>query len=148
MFITNFLKMELDENKYEIFHKGESDMKICGVPFSFKKITGKACIALDWSKNKDDFKKDYFTNDIIIMNLKSGKWWKNGNNETIDAGLYFISKEYCSKNIKLTSNNKTNSLISNEYVYNMLLDCVKKNKFIKFPDSNKIYKFDILKAFS
>ncbi len=113
MFITKFLEKELDKDKYEIFHKGESDaaesslmlfrkkrdaaesslmlfrkkrdaaesslmlfrekrdMKICGVPFSFKKITGKACIALDWSKNKDDIKKDYFTNDIIIMNLKS-----------------------------------------------------------------------------
>lgn len=148
MFITNFLKNELDKEKYEIFHKGESDMKICNIPLSFKKITGKACIALDWSKNKDEFKKDYFTNDIIIMNMKSGQWWKNENNQTIYAGLYFINKEYCKKNIILSSNNKTNSLINNESVYFMLLDCIQKNKFIKIPESNAIYKFDILNAFT
>lgn len=122
-------------------------MKICGIPFSFKKITGKTCISLDWSKNKDNFTKKYFTNDIIILNLKSGKWWKNTNNTFIDAGLYFIDKNYCLENIKLSSNNKTNSLINAKCVYNMLLDCIKKNKFIKIPASNKTYEFNILNAF-
>jgi hypothetical protein len=74
MYITSFFNNELDNNKYEIFHKGESDMKICEIPFSFKKITGKSNIALNWSKNKDNLKKNYFTNDIIIMNLHPRKF--------------------------------------------------------------------------
>lgn len=147
MYVTNFLKKELDADKYEIFHNGESDMKICNIPFSFKKITGKTCIALDWSKN-NNFKRYYFMNNIIIMNLKSGKWWQNGNNDIIGAGLYFVNKNYCSKYIKLSSNNKTNSLISSDFVYNMLLDSIRKKKFIKIPNNNRIYTFNILKAFS
>ena len=147
LYITNFLKKLLNPKYYKIFHKGECDMEIHGVSFSFKKITGKTCIALDWSKNKANFKKDYFTHDIIIMNLKSGMWWKKCNNTYINAGIYFVDKEYCLQNVKLSSNNKTNSLITDIFVYNMLLDCIEKNHFIPIPDHQKICEFDILKAF-
>ena len=148
MYITNFFKKILNPKYYKIFHKGECDMKIYEVPFSFKKITGKTCIALDWSKNNENFQKDYFTNDIIIINLKSGMWWKKNNNKYINAGIYFINKEYCLQNIKLSSNNKTNSLISDVFVYNMLLDCIEKNNFILIPEHKKLFVFDILNAFN
>jgi hypothetical protein len=68
MFLCEFLKSELHE--YVDFHNGESDMKICDIPLSQKKINGKSAIALDWSKNNLNGKiKNYFTNHILILNL-------------------------------------------------------------------------------
>lgn len=142
-FIIEIFEEILDKEKFEPFHKGESDMKICGIPFSFKSNKPQSSIALNWSKNKNDFNKSYFTTHIMILIKESRKWWKKNNNEMIYAGLYFIDKEYCVKNVKITSNNKTNALVSNKYVYNMLLDSVKKNRFLKIPDSNKTYKYSV-----
>jgi hypothetical protein len=54
--MNTFLKNKLPD--YHENHKGESDMVICGLPFSLKKINGKSTCALDWSKNEKDEKDE------------------------------------------------------------------------------------------
>lgn len=147
IFITNFFSKNFN-GKCDIYHNGECDLKISNIPLSFKKISGKSSIALDWSKNKNNFKKKYFTTNILILNLKTGRWWKKENNKIIYSGIYIIDKEYCIEYVKLSSNNKTNSLISSEFVYEMLIHCIDKKKFIKIPECNKTYEFNILNSFT
>jgi hypothetical protein len=50
MLLCSFLKEKLP--LYSDYHDGESDMKLCDIPLSQKKINGKSTIALDWSKNE------------------------------------------------------------------------------------------------
>jgi hypothetical protein len=154
MFITDFFKKKLC--KYEEYHYGEADLKLCNTPLSLKKITGKSDIALDWSKNKDNFIKEHFIYHIIIINLKTEQWWKKTPkihqdniiyNDNIESGIYIINKEFC-KQFELFKNNKTNTLIKNHDVYKMLKESISHNLYIKIPPHNKIVTFDILNAFS
>lgn len=167
MFVNLYFKSKLNDHK--IFHIGENDMKICNMPLSLKKINGKSIIALDWSKNKskniksvennnyannnDDNKcdKKYFTDNIILINLKSSKWWKNeknGYNNDIPAGIYIIDKYFCRCNVKLECNNKSNSLIKSHYLYQTIKNSISRNLFIKIPEHNKEIKFNIMNAFN
>jgi hypothetical protein len=156
IFISSYFSKKL--NKYIEYHYGESDMKILDVPLSQKKINGKSNIALDWSKNNKVNVKEYFDTHIMIINTKTEKWWKikpknKINNKisydkTIKSGIYLIDKNFCKKYIKLTNNNKTNSLIESQYLYIMLQRSILQNLYIEIPDSNKDIKFNILNAFS
>lgn len=159
MFLTEYLTNIIES--YEACHEGESDCKILNIPISIKKINGKSTIALDWSKNGDDSKKrERFETDIMVVNLKSCKWWKEcpqgATQEEKDAGyyssimkagIYIISHKYCKNNITLSSNNKTNNLIDNKQLYNMLKESIRENMVIEFPTEFPTYKFNILKAF-
>ena len=157
MFLSNFLKQKL--TKYSESHDGESDMKICGLPLSQKKINGKSTIALDWSKNEKKSQRERFACDIIIINLKTEKWWKkNPNktiakpkniiyNDTIPAGIYIIDKKFCKYYVKLSSNNKTDTLIESQYLYMMLNRSISQNLFIGLPTPNQELKFNISNAF-
>lgn len=150
-FIMQFFEEHLDKSKFTEYHKKESDLKICKIPLSLKKISGKTQIALDWSKNKTEIKKDYFTNNIMIINLKSGKWWHKGDNtKQIGYGIYIIDKNFCKKNVEpfLASNNKTNTMIKPQYVYEMIMDSIQKENFIELPEINKKYKlrFDFVQS--
>jgi len=129
---------------YKEFHYGESDMKIWDVPFSQKKISGKSSLALNWSKNKTPGVYNPFNCHIIIINLKTVRWWKD--TAEIPAGIYFINKEFCKKNIVLTSNNKTDTLIDCKEVYKMLMYSIKHSLYISFPHPAPC-KFDITRAF-
>ena len=144
---------------YSDYHNVESDMKICDMPLSLKKINGKSTIALDWSKNETKTKREHFSCNIIIINLKTEKWWKNNPTnkisninirytDIIPAGIYIIDKQFCKYFIKLSSNNKTNTLIESQYLYIMLKHSISQNLFIKLPSYNKELKFNILNAFS
>ena len=155
MLINEFLEKYIP--KFKECHVGEADCKINNIKFSFKKINGKSTIALDWSKNPENSKKrTYFTCDILILNIKSQKWWKKGllksidNNlvftEEIPSGFYFIDKK-CKEWVKLSSNNKTNSLIKNQYLYKMLKLSLNSNLFIKLPEPKEIMKWTIIKGF-
>jgi hypothetical protein len=160
MFICNYFQNKLPE--YSEFHNGECDMKICDVPLSQKKINGKSIIALDWSKNETDLHKDYFSSHIMIINLKTEKWWKtkplklasgfkNTNvcyNDVIPSGIYLIDRKYCKKCVVLAKNNKTNSLIENSFLYLMLKRSIAQNLFIEIPEPNTKIQFNILNAFS
>lgn len=151
--VSKFFEIKLSE--YTENKQGESDMKICNIPFSFKKINGKSNIALDWSKNKNIGSKEHFKYHILIINLKTSKWWKNGPkvkdnityNDTIKAGIYIIDKNYCKSNITLLSNNKTNTLIDSISLYKMIKDSISKNLYIEIPKSDKHIVFNILNAF-
>jgi acetyl-CoA carboxylase beta subunit len=129
-------------------------MKISNVPVSLKKINGKSTIALNWSKNKsqDDTTK-YFSQHIVVINLKSEKWWKKPlNNDVIYtkeilAGIYFINKFFCRRYITLTENNKSNSVIDSKNIHKMLDHSISRGLYIQLPDPNKKIKFNILKAF-
>ena len=154
MFISKFFETKLKE--YTEYRNGEADMKICNIPLSQKKINGKSTIALDWSKNNSPCKKEYFTNNILIINLKTEQWWKAAPkdkqddiiyNDTINAGIYIINKNYCKNNIKLSSNNKTNTLINNESLYRMIKNSITDNLYIEIPAPTKDIEFNILNAF-
>lgn len=143
---------------YIEFHKGESDMKINNTCLSQKKINGKSNIALDWSKNDTENKKEQFESILFIINLKTEQWWKispkNRYNEKIiyntiiESGIYLIDNKYCKKFVKLSKNNKTNTLIESQYLYTMLKRSLFQQLFIKIPEPNKVVIFNILDAFS
>ena len=134
-------------------------MKIYNTNLSLKKINGKSSIALDWSKNNTDNKKKYFNTHIMIINLKTQQWWKkspniksNNNkftiyNDEIKMGIYFIDKKYCKTRIKLSENNKTNSLIDSQYLYLMLQRSKRLGLCLELSTPNEIIKFSILNAF-
>ena len=157
MLICNFFQQKMSE--YTEYHNGESDMKICNIPLSQKKINGKSTIALDWSKNKFESGREHFSSDIIIINLKSEQWWKNTPkktvsniqvtyNDTIPAGIYIIDKQFCKYYVKLSSNNKTDTLIESPFLYIMLKRSLHLNLYISLPVPNAQLTFNILNAFS
>jgi hypothetical protein len=158
MFISKFFQENVKE--FTESHSGESDMKIYNTKLSLKKINGKSTIALDWSKNDTDNKKNYFNTHIIIINLKTQQWWKTTPNKSITnnkiityndeikMGIYFIDKKYCKRYIKLSSNNKTNSLIDSQYLYLMLQRSIRLRLYLELPTPNKNVCFNILHAFS
>lgn len=94
---------------------------------------------------------------MMIINLKSEKWWKKrppkDNEEKVDfklsipSGIFFIDKNYCKKHVVLTSNNKSNELIENKYLYMMLRNCIENQLYLPFPEANDRYSFNILSAF-
>lgn len=157
MFVCHYFNSKLTE--YVDFRKGESDMKICDIPLSLKKINGKSIIALNWSKNKQEIRLDNFDSHIIILNLKSEKWWKKSPkkitssiniiyNDTILCGLYIIDKPFCKQNIILSQNNKTNTLIDSQMLYMMLKRSIFLNLFIELPKPDNRITFNIMNAFS
>ena len=162
--MNTFLKNKLPD--YHENHKGESDMVICGLPFSLKKINGKSTCALDWSKNKKDEepnlqnlqKKEIFSCDLIVINLKSGQWWKKKPKNVhstlniiytseIPSGIYLIDKSFCKHYVELHNNNKTNTLIDSMHLYIMLKRSISLKLYIPLPEPNKQLKFNILHAF-
>lgn len=146
MFICDFFKEKL--KNYEENHIGESDLKICDVLLSFKKISKKSDLALDWSKNNNPSQKNYFTNHMMVLNLFSAQWWKTGHrNNVIEAGIYLIDKCYCQKNVKLTSNNKSNSIIKSDYLYGMLMNSLHEGLFIPIPQPKNTLQFSLVNAF-
>jgi len=159
MFITAFLSDKIAG--FQSHHSREGDCKINEHTFSLKKINGKSTIALDWSKNgENSSERERFNTDIIIINLKTEKWWKNGPvnatadenavgfyTKTVKAGIYFISQTYCKSNICLSSNNKTDTLIETIPLYKMLMQSISDNMVIEFPTEFPIIPFNILNAF-
>lgn len=148
MFLSEFLNVKLD--KYKEYPNGESDMMIMKIPFSQKKITGRSSIALDWSKNKEILLKKNFNSHIFIINLKTEQWWKREQkyNKIINSGIYIVDKQFCKRNIELSSNNKTDRLIDQKNLYKMLSRSRQTNMFISFPEPNKNLKFSIINSFS
>ncbi len=157
MLLCDFLKSTIP--RYSDHHTGECDMKICDIPFSLKKINGKSSIALDWSKNEINSSREHFSCDIMVINLKSERWWKKNPlasstkikiiyNDIMPSGIYLIDKQFCKHYVKLSSNNKTNTLIESQYLYLMLKRSLSLHLFIELPVPNKAIEFNILKAFS
>jgi hypothetical protein len=155
MLISKFFETKLKE--YKEHRKGESDMILCDIPLSLKKINGKSTLALNWSKNpttKEIKSDEKFKNHILLINLKTGQWWKKkpinceiNYNNIIKAGIYIIDKEYCKTNIILEKNNKSNSIINSIDIYKMINQSIEDNLYIELPDPDKKINFDILKAF-
>ena len=141
--MTCFLSC-LMPNKFQKFNSDESDFKICDIPLSYKHISGRSTIALDWSKNETQTQRKYFQCHIMIYVEKTSQWWKRGPKktfndidytQTIETGLYFIDKNDCI-NIEFVQNNKSNTIISNIHLYNMLITSKNKNNFIEFPGND------------
>lgn len=154
MFISKFFESKLSQ--YKEYHNEESDMKICDIDISQKKINGKSTIALDWSKNEIMNERKYFQVHVLIINLKTEKWWtktpKNTNvkftyNNTIKSGMYFVDKQFCKKYIKLKTNNKTNTLIDSKNLYLMIQRSIILNTYIEFPSVSENLIFNILNSF-
>ena len=132
-------------NDFQEYHVRESDYKILDIPYSFKKISGGSDIALSWSKNPDGAcERNYWEVDIMILNLKSGKWWVKGPKNPlkdidytriIPAGLYIIDKDWAKNNIVIsTKSNKTNAKIDKHYVYEALITSMENKTFLELPD--------------
>ena len=89
--------------------------------------------------------------------MKTEQWWKTKPlkvktdddyyKDIIKSGFYIVDKEFCKDNIKLTSNNKSNSIVEEIYVYKMLKRSIELKTFIEIPNPNIELEFDILKAF-
>ena len=113
MLLSSYFQEKMHE--YNAHHTGESDMKLCGIPLSQKKINGKSTVALDWSKNERKSEREYFSCDIMVINLQTQVWWKKTPtcpcnvkltyNDEIPSGIYFIDRRYCKRFVKLSSNN-------------------------------------------
>jgi len=181
MLICNFLKTKLSD--YSDCHTGESDMKICDIPLSLKKISGPSDLALDWSKNEKNNKnknknksssydeetndapitkpeREHFSSHILILNLKTTQWWKKSPlkppsshleityNDIMPTGIYIVDKRYCKYYVKLSYNNKTDTLIKKDYVYIMLKRAITLKLFISLPVPNENITFNILEAFT
>jgi hypothetical protein len=157
MLLCSYFQNKLPE--YKEHHVGESDMKICDIPLSQKKINGKSSIALDWSKNEKDGNREHFSENLFIINLKSEQWWKNKPieskskikvkyNDVIPIGIFLIDKQFCKYYVKLTKNNKTDTLIESQYLYIMLKRSMALKLYIELPSPNKDLTFNILNAFS
>jgi hypothetical protein len=157
MLLCSYFQNKLPE--YKEHHVGESDMKICDIPLSQKKINGKSSIALDWSKNEKDGNREHFSENLFIINLKSEQWWKNKPieskskikvkyNDIIPSGIFLVDKQFCKYYIKLTKNNKTDTLIESQYLYLMLKRSMALKLYIALPSSNKDLTFNILNSFS
>jgi hypothetical protein len=157
-------------------HEGESDFSFSNQPYSFKKISGGSSLALSWSKNdklkkpvkpnkpnrskktKKDKDVSLFSCPIFILNLTPEQWWKTKPklrpllnityNEFIPSGLYLVDVPFCKHVIKLSTNNKTDTLIGKEFVYLMLKRSMMLNLFISLPTPSKALRFNINLAFS
>lgn len=132
--------------EYQEYHVGEADFKLCDIPLSLKssmKNDG-STFALDWSKNETDTQRESFDCDILILITRSGLWWKR-ENKSIKAGFYLISKEFCKNTITLSSNNKTNRLISKPEVYKMLQGA---SHFVPLPEPvDGAVKYSVMRGF-
>jgi hypothetical protein len=158
MVIHELIRKNSNENIIQC-NEGEADVSIYGHLYSIKHLRGKGVLALDWSKNPLHAPaKSRFTCDIIIILSGSGQWWKKGplkGDSEIDytvnlpSGIYFISCEWCQQNTVLSSNNKTNSKISERYVYEMLNMAYKKGKYfqLSLPDTPRYHKWSITNGF-
>ena len=142
--VTAFFKTQLAAS-YSEHHIGEADMKICNVPLSLKTCTNPTGtqFALNWSKNKTqgDETKNFETHIMIIVS-ENGHWWKR--DEPVKAGIYLVDRFYCKDNIVLSSNNKTDKLITKRDVYKMVTST---KHFLELPDPNESIRFCILDAF-
>jgi len=149
-FITGFLKSILLPG-FTTNHKDEADGKCGDILFSIKTICSEkgSDLALDWSKNRTESTRERFTCPICLIVLNTSKWWNKlaGYNDTVRSGFYFVDPSYCKENITLSSNNKTNALISRKQVYQMIQYAKSTDTHIQFPDDTVSCRFDILSAF-
>jgi hypothetical protein len=129
---------------YKEHRQDENDFILANIPLSFKKISGKSSIALDWSKNKNKNEKTYFNSHILILNLVSSKW----NDQNIKAGFYIIDRKFCKLKIHLSANNKTNSLITYKELHKMLSRSINQNLFIPGPYTHSDLEFNLLNCFN
>ena len=151
LFINEYLKKILPT--FVEFHTGEADGKCGDIIFSLKFVGCKkgSSLALDWSKNPSESSRERFTCPICIIILHTGKWWTRKNlseyTDTVHSGLYFVDPSYCKENITLSSNNKTNTLITREQVYKMVQHAKTSGNHIPFPDEPVSCRFIISNAF-
>jgi hypothetical protein len=95
----------------------DADYVFDGYPLSHKTIgaTGSGDLALAWSKNPaGGVQRNHFAASMVVMSFRApsnrGKW------VGLDTGAYVIPADYLQATVVLSSNNKTDSLISSRYV--------------------------------
>ena len=152
-FLTNQFLPEEMGGDFEKFHKGEADVKIAGIPASFKTLRTKGDLALSWSKNPTHKKdgtpsidREFLTDPLpmIVYVRESGRWWKNAPanpssnsytwNQKICSGIYVANLSEASKYLILKSNNKSDSIIDSQGMFRILVDAKRGGNFIEIPD--------------
>jgi len=131
--LFEILAKTLDD--FSIHHVKQSDCTILGHPLSFKKITGKSSLALNWSKNESNEQSPEFDHPILLLNMKEGKWWRYKTNfdRHIPIGFFLLDPAYCNAHVRLKTNNKTNSLMDTEDLYNAIVDAMEKQNVLELP---------------
>jgi len=131
---TVFEILEKHVRDFRVCCHGQSDCIIMNTHLSFKKITGKSSLALNWSKNKSEC-QHRFDCPILLMNLKEGKWWRNKKqvDRFLPSGFYLIDDQLCNDHVQLKSNNKTNSLIDPNDLYFLMTHCLDEGLFLELP---------------
>ncbi|NDE13746.1 DNA cytosine methyltransferase [bacterium] len=132
---TIFEIMEKHLDGFRRNNEKQSDCLVAGTKVSFKKITGKSSIALNWSKNPGGAGGIRFDCPVLIMNLEEGSWWKSkrGFDRFLNAGFYLVDPVFCNENVRLKSNNKTDSLVDSEDLYRMLTRSLEEDMFVALP---------------
>lgn len=123
-------------NDFSHFHDQQSDCIILGNMLSFKKLTGKSCLALNWSKNATPNSAALqFEHPILVLNMKEGKWWRNRPDfdRHIPMGFFLLNPLHCNEHILLKSNNKTDSLIDHWDLYKAITDAMDQDLVIELP---------------
>ncbi len=152
-FLTNQFLPEKMGSDFEKFHKGEADVKIAGIPASFKTLRTRGDLALSWSKNPTHKKdgspsidREFLENPLpmIVYVRESGRWWKNGPanpssnsyiwNQKIRSGIYVADLSEASNYLTLKSNNKSDSIIDSKDMFRILVDAKRSGNFIEIPE--------------
>jgi len=130
-----FEMLETIMKDFTVHHVRQCDCTILGTKFSFKKISGKSRLALDWSKSTVKPTTGTFEHSILLLNLKAGKWWRSKPHRarTIPMGFFLINHVYCKRYVTLKKNNKTNSLIDTDELYRMITYAMDHSWCVKLP---------------
>ncbi|NDE16827.1 DNA (cytosine-5-)-methyltransferase [bacterium] len=119
---------------FEVVHEHQSDCAIMGHRLSFKKVSGKSQLALQWSKNPTGF-CGTFEHPILLLNLREGKWWrrKSGWDRHLPAGFFVVDHDFCNTHVCLKRNNKSDSVMDAAAVYTMLVAAMDTDCFVALP---------------
>jgi len=114
----------------------DSDFVYRNIPFSFKKIGKKGGqLALAWSKNPEKgVQRTKFTSSIMILfsrEASKGQW------AGLPHGFYFVPQDFL-PTVRLSKNNKTDSLIKAEEVIKMLFYAKNNSFYVPFEFDDEI----------
>lgn len=98
------------------------------LPLSIKALSSISSIAVNWGKNKTKIEFKYIAAIMIIYHKPERVTRSNSSYET---GIYMIDPSYCQKNIKLSSNNKSDYIIGNKDIKKMFDYAISSDLFYK-----------------
>lgn len=135
-------------DSFRVEHHQQSDCAIMDRRLSFKKVTGKSQLALQWSKNPAGF-CGAFEHPILLLNAREGQWWrrKAGFDRHLPAGFFLVDDAFCNAHVCLKRNNKSDSLIDCPEVYAMLVSALDADCVVTLPPARDVLTFSFNHGF-